>query len=49
MKDRLKASELLGRSQADFTDKKELTGKGGRPIRITTAVPESRMPDPEDV
>ena len=32
MKDRLKSSELLGRSQADFTDKLEATGKDGGPL-----------------
>ena len=32
MKDRLKSSELLGRSQADFTDKTELSGKDGGPL-----------------
>ena len=32
MKDRLKSSELLGKSQADFTDKTELSGKDGGPI-----------------
>ena len=32
MKDRLKSSELLGRSQADFTDKTEVTGKDGGPL-----------------
>ena len=32
MKDRLKASQLLGHSQADFTDKIEATGKAGGPL-----------------
>ena len=32
IKDRLKASELLGKSQADFTDKLEATGKDGGPL-----------------
>ena len=32
MKDRLTSSELLGRSQADFTDKTELAGKDGGAI-----------------
>lgn len=39
LKDRLKASELLGKSQADFIDRKEITGKDGSPlvaeVRIT--------------
>lgn len=34
MKDRLKASELLGRSQADFIDKHEVTGKDGEALVI---------------
>lgn len=44
MKDRLKASELLGRSQADFTDKAEITGKDGEPIevRVSKMSPEER-------
>lgn len=32
MPDRLKASELLGKSQADFTDKVEHSGEAGGPI-----------------
>lgn len=32
--DRLKASELLGRSEADFTDKHQFGGDGGNPINI---------------
>ena len=32
MQDRLKASELLGKSQADFTEKVEHTGEAGGPI-----------------
>ena len=32
MSDRLRASELLGKSQADFVDRKELTGKDGAPL-----------------
>lgn len=31
-KDRLKASELLGKSQADFLDRHEHTGKDGAPL-----------------
>lgn len=38
MRDRLKASELLGRSQADFIDKTEVTGANGGPIAIGTVV-----------
>jgi phage terminase small subunit len=32
MRDRLKASELLGKSQADFVELHEHTGKDGKPI-----------------
>ena len=31
---RLKASELLGKSQADFIDRKEITGANGSPLEI---------------
>lgn len=34
-KDRLKASELLGKSQIDFIERKEITGKEGEPIVIS--------------
>jgi len=34
MKDRLKASELLGKSQADFVDRKEISGANGGPLDI---------------
>jgi len=33
-KDRLKASELLGKSQADFIDRKEITGANGGPVAV---------------
>ena len=32
MKDRLKASELLGRCQGDFLERRELTGANGAPL-----------------
>lgn len=32
MKDRLKASELLGKTQADFIERRELSGPGGAPL-----------------
>ena len=32
MSDRLRASELLGKSQTDFVERKELTGKDGAPL-----------------
>jgi phage terminase small subunit len=34
MTTRLKASELLGKSQADFVDRREITGANGDPLRI---------------
>lgn len=34
MKDRLKASELLGRSQRDFIERRELSGPNGKPIHM---------------
>ncbi len=32
MRERLKASELLGRSEADFVEKHEVSGPGGEPL-----------------
>jgi phage terminase small subunit len=37
MKDRLKAAELLGKSQADFIDRHEHSGPDGKAIALTTA------------
>lgn len=37
-KDRLKASELLGKSQADFIERKEITGKDGAPLQAEIRV-----------
>ena len=37
MRDRLKASELLGRSQADFVEKIEHSGANGGPIETASA------------
>lgn len=34
MKDRLKASEILGKSQADFVERREISGAGGGPLEI---------------
>ena len=34
MKDRLKASELLGKSQADFIDRKEISGPNGGALAL---------------
>lgn len=39
MKHRLKASDLLGRSQADFIERHEVTGKDGAPISIQFYLP----------
>lgn len=36
MRNRLKASELLGRSEADFTDKLDVSGEMDRPLRDLT-------------
>jgi len=38
IRDRLKALELLGRSECDFIDKKEITGANGGPIQTQTEV-----------
>lgn len=32
MRDRLKAAELLGKSEADFIERQELSGPGGAPL-----------------
>lgn len=34
-RDRLKASELLGKSQGDFVERHEHSGKDGQPIRVS--------------
>ena len=50
MNDRLKASELLGKSEADFTDKHEVAGPAGGPVQIETAPREQLLDlisDPE--
>ncbi|WFB34920.1 terminase small subunit [Kiritimatiellota bacterium B12222] len=39
MKERLRASELLGKSQGDFIDRKEISGPGGEPINIVVKPP----------
>ena len=38
MRDRLKASELLGRSEADFVDRTELTGADGGPVEVSISI-----------
>lgn len=45
-KDRLKATELLGRTKAMFVDRKEITGKGGAPIQVET-IDLTRLSDEE--
>jgi phage terminase small subunit len=37
-KDRLKASELLGKSQADFIERKEITGANGAPLQAEVRI-----------
>ena len=37
MRDRLKASELLGKSEADFVDRVEASGTGGAPLLVMSA------------
>lgn len=39
MQDRLRASELLGKSEADFTDKLQHTGKDGDSIKVVVTLP----------
>lgn len=36
--DRLKASELLGKSQADFIERKEITGANGAPLQAEVRI-----------
>lgn len=38
MADRLKASELLGKSQADFIERKEITGANGAPLQAEVRI-----------
>jgi phage terminase small subunit len=38
MGDRLKAMELLGRSQADFIERREITGADGQPLKAEVRV-----------
>jgi phage terminase small subunit len=38
IKDRLKASELLGKSQADFIERKEITGANGAPLQAEVRI-----------
>lgn len=47
MKDRLKASELLGRSQLDFVERVEHTGKDGEPIQLANPKDLSTLSDAE--
>lgn len=41
MKHRLKAAELLGKSQADFIDRKEITGAHGAELNIAFYLPKN--------
>lgn len=38
MRDRLKAAELLGKSEADFVERQEITGRDGAPLLDTVTV-----------
>ena len=40
MKARLRASELLGKSEGDFIDRKEITGKDGAPLSVRSILSE---------
>jgi len=40
MKARLRASELLGKSEGDFIDRKEITGKDGGPLSVRSILAE---------
>lgn len=44
-KDRLKASELLGRSQADFVERLEHSGANGQPLNVVIDLGASRKKD----
>lgn len=39
---RMKATELLGKSQGAFLERREVTGAGGAPLQITLSVDEAR-------
>ena len=43
MKDRLRASELLGKSEGDFIDRQELSGKDGTPLTVKGVLDEIRI------
>ena len=42
MQDRLKASDLLGKSEGDFLLRHEHTGEGGGPLFILSGIPEPK-------
>lgn len=48
MKDRLRASELLGKSQALFVEKVQHTGKDGNAISVVIALPPNGRETPEE-
>lgn len=47
LKERLKASELLGRSEGDFVDKLKIKDEGPAKILVVTAMPDP-LPVPEE-
>jgi phage terminase small subunit len=47
MKDRLRASELLGKSEGDFVDRTELTGKNGGPVEVKSDIDLSKCSEEE--
>ena len=49
MRDRLRASDLLGKSQADFIERHEVTGANGEPLAINIYMPSNgREAEAED-
>lgn len=40
IRDRLRASELLGKSEGDFIDRKQITGKDGEPVTVASILRE---------
>jgi phage terminase small subunit len=48
MRERLKASELLGRSEGDFLDKHEITGNSGGPVVFRWQRPDEATNDDDN-
>jgi len=48
MRDRLKASEILGKTQQDFVTKVELGGKGGAPAKLEVVFVKPEVDDDGD-